>query len=59
MVESGIAADLLTDSIETLRKQGQTVIMIAIDGKAAGLLGVADPIKKTTLKALAELHKRN
>ena len=57
MVESGIATDLLTDSIETLRKQGQTVMMIAIDGKAAGLLGVADPIKKTALKALAELHK--
>ncbi|MGR8997581.1 MAG: copper-transporting P-type ATPase [Gammaproteobacteria bacterium] len=57
MLESGIATDLLTDSIETLRKQGQTVMMIAIGGKAAGLLGVADPIKKTTLKALAELHK--
>jgi Cu+-exporting ATPase len=57
MAQSGIATDLLTDSIETLRKQGQTVMMIAIDGKAAGLLGVADPIKKTTLKALAELHK--
>ncbi len=57
MAESGMATDLLTDSMETLRKQGQTVMLIAIDGKAAGLLGVADPIKKTTLKALAELHK--
>jgi Cu+-exporting ATPase len=57
MVESGIATDLLTGSMETLRKQGQTVMMIAIDDEAAGLLGVADPIKKTTLKALAELHK--
>ncbi len=57
MLESGIATDLLTASIETLRNQGQTVMMIAIDGKAAGLLGVADPVKKTTLKALAELQK--
>ena len=57
MLEAGIATDLLTASIETLHKQGQTVMMIAIDGKAAGLLGVADPIKKTTLKALAELQK--
>ncbi|MGZ8184001.1 MAG: copper-transporting P-type ATPase [Methylobacter sp.] len=57
MAESGIAADLLIDVIETLRKQGQTVMMIAINGKAAGLLGVADPIKKTTKQALAELHK--
>jgi Cu+-exporting ATPase len=57
MAESGVATEPLTESIETLRQQGQTVMMIAVDGKAAGLLGVADPIKKTTLKALAELHK--
>lgn len=57
MAESGIVTDLLADSMEALRKQGQTVMMIAIDGKAAGLVGVADPIKKTTVKALAELHK--
>lgn len=57
MTESGVTMDQLAGSVETLRKQGQTVMMIAIDGKAAGLLGVADPIKKTTLKALAELHK--
>ncbi len=57
MTELGIDSGLLTDRIETLSKQGQTVMIIAIDGKAAGLLGVADPIKKTTLKALAELHK--
>jgi Cu+-exporting ATPase len=57
MVYSGIATEQFADRIEKLRKQGQTVMMLAIDGKAAGLLGVADPIKKTTLKALAELHK--
>ncbi len=48
MSESGIAADQLTASLEALSKQGQTVMIIAIDGKATGLLGVADPIKKTT-----------
>lgn len=57
MQESGIAADSLTDSIETLRRQGQTVMIVAFDGQAAGLLGVADPIKKTAFEALAELHK--
>jgi Cu+-exporting ATPase len=57
MKESGITADSLTDSIETLRRQGQTVMIVALDGQAAGLLGVADPIKKTTFEALAELHK--
>ncbi|MGR8941364.1 MAG: copper-transporting P-type ATPase [Gammaproteobacteria bacterium] len=57
MTESGIATEVMAVPIERLRRQGQTVMMIAIDGKAAGLLGVADPIKKTTPKALADLHK--
>jgi Cu+-exporting ATPase len=57
MKESGITTDLLASSIETLRKHGHTVMMIGIDGKAAGLLSVADPIKPTTFKALADLHQ--
>lgn len=57
MKESGITTDLLASSIEALRSQGHTVMMIGIDGQAAGLLSVADPIKPTTFKALAELHQ--
>jgi Cu+-exporting ATPase len=57
MKESGITTDLLASSIEALRQQGHTVMMIGIDGKAAGLLSVADPIKSTTFKALADLHQ--
>ena len=41
---------------ETGRQQGQTVMFVAIDGKAAGLIGVADPIKDSTPKAIADLH---
>jgi P-type Cu+ transporter len=41
---------------ETLRQEGQTVMFVAIDGRFAGLLGVADPIKKTTLAAIQQLH---
>ena len=41
---------------EELRAQGQTVMFVAIDGKAAGLLGVADPIKSTTPAAITQLH---
>ena len=44
---------------QALREQGQTVIFAAIDGKPAGLLGIADPIKASTpeaLKALVEEH---
>ena len=38
----------LSSKAEELRKDGQTVMFVAVDGKAAGLLGVADPIKDTT-----------
>ncbi|HET9712861.1 MAG TPA: heavy metal translocating P-type ATPase, partial [Pyrinomonadaceae bacterium] len=41
---------------ETLRANGQTVMFVAVDGKAAGLLGVADPIKETTPAAVKQLH---
>jgi Cu+-exporting ATPase len=42
---------------DEFRKQGQTVMFVAVDGKAAGLLGVADPIKKTTVQAIKQLHE--
>jgi Cu+-exporting ATPase len=41
---------------EDLRRDGQTVMFVAIDGKAAGLLGVSDPIKETTSEAVQLLH---
>ena len=42
---------------EAGRVQGQTVMLVTIDGKAAGLIGVADPIKESTPEAIADLHK--
>lgn len=42
---------------EALRTDGQTVMFVAIDGRVAGLLGVADPIKPTTPAAIAALHR--
>lgn len=39
-----------------LQKQGKTVVFVAIDGRAAGLIAVADPIKSTTEEAVRELH---
>jgi len=39
------------------RAEGQTVMLLAIDGKAAGLIGVADPIKETTPEAIRDLHR--
>ncbi len=40
---------------EALRKEGQTVMLVAVDGKAAGLVGVSDPIKESTPDAIREL----
>ncbi len=41
---------------ESLRAAGQTTVLVAIDGKLAGILGVIDPIKPTTPQALEELR---
>jgi P-type Cu+ transporter len=55
--ELSIDPGRLTAMAEDLRKDGQTVMFVAVDGKAAGLLGVADPIKETTLEAVKHLHE--
>ncbi len=54
---SGIGHADLDSRADDLRKQGQTVMLVAINGKAAGLLCVADPIKATAAEALAALRK--
>jgi Cu+-exporting ATPase len=46
----------LAAAAEAGRAQGQTVMLVAIDGKAAGLIGVADPIKQSTPEAIRDLH---
>ena len=48
------APPMLTQA-ETLRKEGQTVMMVAIDGQPAGLVSVSDPIKESTPEAIREL----
>jgi len=40
-----------------LRAEGQTVMFVVIDGKAAGTIGVADPVKESTPEAIRALHK--
>ena len=46
----------LHEDAEAGRAQGQTVMLVAIDGRAAGLIGVADPIKESTPQAISNLH---
>lgn len=47
----------LIEQAEKLRADGQTVMLVAIDGQPAGLLGVADPIKSSTAEALRLLRE--
>jgi Cu+-exporting ATPase len=52
-----IAPGELSEKAETMRKEGQTAMFVAADGKVIGLVGVADPIKETTLEAVQQLHE--
>jgi len=52
----GIDPGPLKSRADDLRRQGQTVMFVAIDANAAGLVGVADPIKATTVEAIRALH---
>ena len=56
MQGAGIEAAPLASRAEAMRKDGQTVMFLAVDGKLAGLLAVADPIKPTATEAIAKLH---
>jgi len=49
-------SDALGSSADQYRAEGQTVMFIAVDGKPAGLVSVADPIKETTPEAIRRLH---
>lgn len=51
-----IDAGPLLGRAESMRSDGQTVMFVAVDGKPAALLGVADPIKQTAPSAIAKLH---
>jgi Cu+-exporting ATPase len=54
--ERGVATDIVRDRLEALRGEGQTVMLVAVDGALRGLLGVADPVRPSTPEALRLLH---
>jgi len=56
MQDLGIAVDAVLTEAEALRGSGQTVMFVAVDGRIAGLVGVADPIKPSTPEALQALR---
>ena len=55
--EKIIGLESLEASAVKLQEEGKTAMFVAIDGKPAGILAVADPIKATTKEAIRELHK--
>ncbi len=54
--EQSIPSAPLEAKLGDLRSRGETVIFIAVDDKAAGLIGVSDPIKQSTAEAIRMLH---
>lgn len=58
MQSLGVEVGHLTERAEALRADGQTVMFVAVDGKPAGLVGVADPIKQSTPETLTALHNK-
>jgi Cu+-exporting ATPase len=55
--ELGIAPDDLARRADERRREGQTVMLVAVDGRAAGLIGVADPIRESTPEAIRSLRE--
>ena len=55
--DAGVDVNLPVTRADELRRGGQTVMFVAIDGKPAGLIGVADPIKPTAKEAINALHR--
>jgi len=47
----------LNKQSEEFQGKAQTVVWVAVDGQVAGMLGISDPIKKTTPEAINALHK--
>jgi Cu+-exporting ATPase len=55
--ERGVVTEPLDATAAQLRQSGQTVVFLAVAGKLAGLIGVADPIKDSTPEALRALRE--
>ena len=56
LADLGAPLDTLAGRADDLRRNGETVMFVAVDGAAAGLIGVADRVKATTVEAIRALH---
>lgn len=59
LAEHGIDVAALIGQAESVRAKAATVIFVGLDGKLAGFVGIADPIKATTKAAIQALRKEN
>jgi Cu+-exporting ATPase len=57
LAEQGVDAGPSQARLDALRAEGQTVVLVAVDGRLAGLLGVADPVRPSTPEAIRLLHE--
>ncbi|MDX8466436.1 heavy metal translocating P-type ATPase [Mesorhizobium sp. VK23B] len=58
MADLGIDTALVSAKAEALQAEGKTAMFVAADGKLAGLVAVADPVKATTAEAIRALHDK-
>ena len=58
MEDSGVDVTSLAGRADELRQDAQGVMFVAVDGKLAGILGVADPVKETSKEAIQQLHQQ-
>lgn len=56
LADHGVNAEPVRARLDALRGEGQTVLLAAVDGRFAGLIGVADPIRPSTPEAIRLLH---
>lgn len=59
LAESGVDASSLEAQAEPHRREGATVVFLAVDGALGGLFAIADPIRESTRPAIAALHAQN
>ncbi len=57
MDELGTQVGSLAETADAMRAEAQTVMFVGVDGKLAGLVGVADPVKESTPAAVEGLHR--
>jgi Cu+-exporting ATPase len=56
LADLDVALDAVKPRLESLQAEGHTVVVVAVDGRLAGIIGVADPIRVSTPEAIRLLH---